>query len=78
MKKIIYFFTVFLLQVGAFFCCKSAVVAACHLLSRTSGNQINHVVRSSGMFHHPQLCFALFYSSPSNLLVLRCRGLKHM
>jgi hypothetical protein len=38
MKKINNFFTGFL----------SAVVAAGHLLSRTSGNQINHVVSSSG------------------------------
>jgi hypothetical protein len=36
---------------------KLAVVAALALILRTSGHQINHVVRSSGTFH-PQLCFA--------------------
>jgi hypothetical protein len=77
MKKIINFFTGFLSvarphlgKPESLLICKLAVVAALDLLSRTSGNQINHVVRSSGTFH-PQLCFASLYSSPSNLLVLR-------
>jgi hypothetical protein len=82
-KKIINFFTAFLSvarphlgKPESLLICKSAVVAARHLLSRTSGNQINHVFCSLGTFH-PQLCFASLYSSPSNSLVLRRRVKKN-